>query len=243
MNNEVGAAPAAQRTSGLAIASLVLGLVSCLCLPAPFALIFGIVALVQMNKNPSLGGKGLAIAGIALSALAIPLSGILAAIAIPNFIKFQARAKQAECRVNLKAIAVAQQARFDDGFTENPGELGFSPEGNSRYAFLLGKTADAALYGKHKEAMSEAAAREALRKPLAGNVTLGIDRDNGNAFTAVCVGNIDSDDFADVWSISSIDREGPDGVIEAWTPFNEWSDLTDERGTTATGSGRSKFDD
>jgi hypothetical protein len=58
------------RTSGLAIASFVLGLVGLACgLTALPGLILGIVALVTIRRRPSeLTGRGLAIAGIATSA-------------------------------------------------------------------------------------------------------------------------------------------------------------------------------
>src|SRR5207302_6125224 len=65
--------------------------------------------------------------------------GILAAIAIPNFIKFQARSKQSEAKANLKAIFTAQKAFFQekDRFSTLTGEVGFEPERNNRYAYFL----------------------------------------------------------------------------------------------------------
>ena len=36
--------------------------------------------------------------------IVVAIIGILAAIAIPNFIKFQAKSKQSEAKTNLKAI-------------------------------------------------------------------------------------------------------------------------------------------
>ena len=58
-----------QETSGLAIASLVLGIVAIALCFGPLtgipALILGIIAISQMGKSEGrLGGKGLAIAGI-----------------------------------------------------------------------------------------------------------------------------------------------------------------------------------
>ena len=55
----------AQHTSGMAIASLVFGIIG----GSLFAIIFGAVALGQIGKNPNLSGKGLAIAGIILGVL------------------------------------------------------------------------------------------------------------------------------------------------------------------------------
>ncbi|WP_426404162.1 DUF4190 domain-containing protein [Streptomyces sp. R-07] len=57
--------PPRRSTNGLAVASLVSGIVCCL---PPLGLILGLVALPQIKKKDQ-GGKGLAIAGIVLSAL------------------------------------------------------------------------------------------------------------------------------------------------------------------------------
>ena len=56
-------------TSGLAIAAGYVGLISVLCLPAPFALLLGILALRHLKKNPKLHGKGRAIFAIAMGLL------------------------------------------------------------------------------------------------------------------------------------------------------------------------------
>jgi len=68
-----------RRTNGFATAGLICGILSvtlCLCcggIPANIlGLIFSIVALLQINENPQLhAGRGLAIAGIILSAVSL----------------------------------------------------------------------------------------------------------------------------------------------------------------------------
>lgn len=61
-------------TSPLAILAGYLGLVSVLCVPAPFALILGIIALQQLKKTPKRDGKGRAIFAIVMGAIfSIPL--------------------------------------------------------------------------------------------------------------------------------------------------------------------------
>ncbi len=61
-------------TSALAILAGYVGLVSVLCVPAPFALLLGILALQHLKKNPKLDGKGRAIFAIVMGALfSIPL--------------------------------------------------------------------------------------------------------------------------------------------------------------------------
>jgi hypothetical protein len=66
----------------MAMASLILGCVSLVCCTfAPIlsvvGLILGIIALQQAKKDPRKGGRGLAIAGVAVSAAGIVLFGVL----------------------------------------------------------------------------------------------------------------------------------------------------------------------
>src|SRR3954471_13166081 len=74
--------------------------------------------------------------------IVVAIISILASIAIPNFLKFQARAKQSEAKANLKAIFTAQKAFFQekDRFSSLTGEVGFEPERNNRYAYFLAAT-------------------------------------------------------------------------------------------------------
>jgi type IV pilus assembly protein PilA len=73
--------------------------------------------------------------------IAVAIVGILSAIAIPNFAKFQARSKQTEARVNLKAMFTAQKAfaAERDRFSNLVSEIGFAPERNNRYAYFTGQ--------------------------------------------------------------------------------------------------------
>ncbi len=63
---------------------------------------------------PKKSNTGLIVA-IVVAVCAVPcVLGILAAIAIPNFIKYQTRSKAMEAKVNVRAIAVAQLAHYAD---------------------------------------------------------------------------------------------------------------------------------
>ncbi|MBC8112990.1 MAG: DUF4190 domain-containing protein [Candidatus Saccharimonas sp.] len=55
--------------SGWAIAAGYLGLFSVLCLPAPFALLAGILAVREIRANPNKTGMGRAVFGIVMGAL------------------------------------------------------------------------------------------------------------------------------------------------------------------------------
>ncbi len=71
--------------------------------------------------------------------IVVAIIGILAAIAIPNFTRFQARSKQAEARVNLKSIFSGQKSSFaeQDAYSISTADIGFSPERGNRYAYSL----------------------------------------------------------------------------------------------------------
>ena len=61
--------------------------------------------------------------------IVVVIIGILAAIAIPNFIKFQLRAKAGGGKINLPGIPTAEEAYFADpgtylDFPESPAAMG-----------------------------------------------------------------------------------------------------------------------
>jgi hypothetical protein len=70
-------------TSGWAIAAGYLGLFSVLCLPAPLALITGILAIVEMHNNPKKHGMGRAVFGIIMGTVGslVLLAGLISMIA------------------------------------------------------------------------------------------------------------------------------------------------------------------
>src|SRR5207244_7640200 len=71
--------------------------------------------------------------------IVVAIIGILAALAIPNFIKFQARSKQSEAKANLKAAFTAMKAYYQekDQYSVVAGVVGFVPERNNRYTYWL----------------------------------------------------------------------------------------------------------
>jgi type IV pilus assembly protein PilA len=71
--------------------------------------------------------------------IVVAIIGILAAIAIPNFLKFQAKSKQSEAKANLKGLFTSQRSEYQehDKYLTTNGELGFSPERGNRYWYQL----------------------------------------------------------------------------------------------------------
>ncbi len=93
--------------------------------------------------------------------IVVAIIGILAAIAIPNFLRFQLRSKTGEARTNLAAIRTAEESYFAEygtyvGATDYPGALltskqvwtpatthgfeimGWAPEGSVFYSYAVG---------------------------------------------------------------------------------------------------------
>jgi type IV pilus assembly protein PilA len=74
--------------------------------------------------------------------IVVAIIGILAAIAIPNFIKFQARSKQGEAKANLKAWFTTERAFLQekDRYEEDIKIIGYAPERGNRYAYYFAQS-------------------------------------------------------------------------------------------------------
>jgi len=74
--------------------------------------------------------------------IVVAIIGILAALAIPNFIKFQARAKQSEAKANLKALFTAERSFYQehDTYSSCIRTIGFTPERGNRYHYAINTT-------------------------------------------------------------------------------------------------------
>jgi hypothetical protein len=103
--------PGPPRTSGLAIAALVVGILAlCGGILALPGLILGIASLVQVNRSEGrLGGRGMAWSAIGLSMVGIVVFGFftMGAILYPVFMRAREAARKATCLSNLKQIAQA----------------------------------------------------------------------------------------------------------------------------------------
>ncbi|NCN41593.1 prepilin-type N-terminal cleavage/methylation domain-containing protein [bacterium] len=65
----------------------------------------------------------------------VGIIGILAAIAVPNFQRFQMKARQSEAKANLAGLYTAQKAFYAEWsrYFADFRDIGFSPEGRLRY--------------------------------------------------------------------------------------------------------------
>lgn len=134
MNDTIPSQPAGTpnppKTAALAIWSLVLGILSLVCIwicAGIFAAIPGVIcghkALTKIKySNGALSGQGLAIAGLVTGylgiALAVFMIPLMAAIAIPNFVKARSTSQANACINNLRQIdAAANQFALEHNLT------------------------------------------------------------------------------------------------------------------------------
>ena len=71
--------------------------------------------------------------------IVVAIIGILAAIAIPNFLRFQAKSKQSEAKGNLGGIFTAEVAyQGERNFFGNFAQIAWAPTGTPRYTYCSG---------------------------------------------------------------------------------------------------------
>jgi type IV pilus assembly protein PilA len=166
---------------------------------------------------------------LALGLLACPCIGAVAAITIPNFVRFGQRAKSAECKSNLKGWYTAQRYHFQDTRTYEPvlSKVGFAPERSNRYAYFVGpgpmevrdternETPEGAVsigVDTFRFTESRAVDLEALPTPV--KKRLGVSGTCPEcSITMACAANTDNDETLDVWVISTgpLDLQAEDG--------------------------------
>jgi prepilin-type N-terminal cleavage/methylation domain-containing protein len=71
--------------------------------------------------------------------IVVAIIGILAAIAIPNFMNYQCKAKQSEAKSSLGSIRVAQEAYFaeHDTYSTDKNAIGFATKGEGNYSIVI----------------------------------------------------------------------------------------------------------
>ena len=119
--------------------------------------------------------------------IVVAIIGILAAIAIPNFLKYQAKAKQSEAKVNLKGIYTSQLSYFAEGDTYSDFvTIGYQAEPGGRYKFR------------------QDAATGYVGAATATDCAAAIGAVATIQFTADACANIDGDADIDHWTINNL---------------------------------------
>jgi type IV pilus assembly protein PilA len=140
--------------------------------------------------------------------IVVAIIGILAAIAIPNFLTYQAKAKQSEAKVALGAIFTSETSLFAEapvgatGYAAaNISQLGYTPAGTPRYTFWVPTTnaGTSTMVSPHgiTGALNLSGCDRSATPATGANVGGGVA-----GFTAGAKGQIDSDAACDEWHIN-----------------------------------------
>ena len=129
--------------------------------------------------------------------IVVAIIGILAAIAIPNFLRFQAKSKQSEAKGNLGGIFTAEVAfQGERDFFGNFAQIAWAPTGTSRYTYWSGAGTGTILTAGGGTANDNAG--------FAGNAMITAAVRTDNTFTISAVGNVDTDATLDEWSMTQL---------------------------------------
>ncbi len=135
--------------------------------------------------------------------ITVAIIGILAAIALPNLMRHQAKARQTEAKSTLAALFIKENLFFvERGRYGGLEEIGFELRGNNRYTYRTGAAGPAG--GGNANVSTPGAARDTV------NAVLGTTEPEGStvamnstfAFTATAAANIDSDPPLDQWHVN-----------------------------------------
>jgi type IV pilus assembly protein PilA len=131
--------------------------------------------------------------------IVVAIVGILAAVAIPNFMTYQAKARQSEAKVILGgAFIAATTVMYGQNGTfviADINELGFSPTGNPKYSYWF------AIGGTPGTPTAFPGGSTATAPCNVNSAPPGVET-SGSSFTAGAKGNIDTDATCDEWLIN-----------------------------------------
>lgn len=136
--------------------------------------------------------------------IVVTIVGLLAAIAIPNFLRYQAKSRQAEVKTNLGALFVAETAYFGENARYGSfSETGFKLAGTSnRYTYRSGAPGAGGVSTNTQDVDYFPAGTGPIvaeGSPAANNSATG--------FTATGAANLDNDATLDQWSVNDIKRD------------------------------------
>src|SRR5438128_9829256 len=120
--------------------------------------------------------------------IVVAIIGILAAIAIPNFMTYQAKSRQSEAKVGLGGIFTTATSYFAENGTYSvlPTGLGYSPAGSPKYTF------------SYNAAQINTVATATICNGVTTAVAPGAA---ASSLTARARGNIDGDHTCDEWPL------------------------------------------
>jgi type IV pilus assembly protein PilA len=131
--------------------------------------------------------------------IVVAIIGILAAIAIPNFLRYQAQSRQAEARIILSGIFVAEASFFgEQSRFSSFNDIGFALAGSSnRYAYRAHGTNTAGADTGVVVMNAGTGTTENENSVVASGAS-------SSGFTATAVANLDNDVTIDMWHVNDL---------------------------------------
>lgn len=185
----------ARLLASLAIAAIVLVAIVTVVTVLIYFPFYVLLFIPRRLKASKIGpGAGPSIVTLALYCLVAFMTFLAAA---PSFLQLAAKRKQSEAKQNLGAIFTCQVAYFGEENTYGGGPRAFNlinwaPEGRNMYAYYCGDDMFENTKGSEPPQIKNGPDWPYSVRPGAADT----------GFTCVALGNIDSDDFLDVWSIN-----------------------------------------
>jgi type IV pilus assembly protein PilA len=142
--------------------------------------------------------------------IVVAIIGILAAIAIPNFLRYQAKSRQSEAKTNLGAVFVAETAYFSENSRYGSfSEIGYALTGTTnRYTYrspaIGGNTASVGTVGIDQIPCGAPVACTVSTEASPADTVQCEHAVGAVGFTASAVASIDSDPTIDGWSVNDI---------------------------------------
>ena len=144
----------------------------------------------------------------------VAIIGILAALAIPNFLRYQAKSRQAEAKTNLAAVFTAEMAFYaEHSFYGNFAQIGHALAGRSnRYTYRSGAAGPAGGANTGTANVDLIVPGAGLAALPEGQGPLGIKARTSTAaeppaFIVTAVANLDGDPTLDQWHVNEL-RQG-----------------------------------
>jgi type IV pilus assembly protein PilA len=205
------------------------------CLPPLLlvGLVLAIISLARSGEPAFAQGRTLSIVSLVLTLMAVPIWGVVAAVAIPAFFGYHGHSTQSECKTYLKSAFVAEKSYYaeKDRYSTNPVDVGFGVEKGNRYLYRFAPERPLQEVGVAPDPAKVHVTAEELESALPPNLR-GITGVRGTCpdcdITVVCVGNVDQDPGLDVLSISTANRRTVTGqVVAAGVPWVHLNDVDD----------------
>jgi type IV pilus assembly protein PilA len=136
----------------------------------------------------------------------VAIIGILAAIAIPNFLTYQSKAKQSEAKINLKGLFTSEQSYFSNQNTFGTlSSINYLPSGNPKYAMAVGLVSDKA--NPNDELIPPSGAGilvDGSVGPTCTNNATGGGIFSATGFTAEAWSKISAIGYQDIWQTNDL---------------------------------------